>query len=511
MAFAEYFDKNLQAAAVLLKSLNSEAFKAVLENEIIGISFDEAAVSTREGRSTLDMAVRLIARLYPEIAITGLDSLAAAQVGAYTTLAAAINPNINANSAKVVTRRLVVGKTQIPAPESEARTWYIGSNNWITKVSACTPVGCGRSGNPFGAGVAACLGAANIFRSVFSAQLNGAATDDDLTVSVLDLNSRATKLVNPRFKSVELNQVHLVGAGAVGNGFLWAIAQLRCTGELVIVDDENVASGNLQRYVNTVSTDVGRPKSELAAAWCAPSGLVVHAHKGNWADYGTARNDWKFSRVAVAVDSAKARIQVQASLPKAIFNSWTQSGEAGISRHTFLGDMACLACLYIPTTKALNFDQIVLRALKLPDNPEMLMNVRVRLDQGSPTDRAFLETVAESSGVPIAALLMYEARPLRELYVEAICGGTILDFGARGTGGTDVPMVFQSALAGILLAVEIVADAGQFRKAPPTMTQIDLLRAFPRFPSHARRKHPGRNCLCMDEDFQLAYRAKYGT
>jgi hypothetical protein len=512
MAFADYFDKNAQAAALLLKGIQTDAFKAILEAEVIGIAFDGEAVASAEGCAAIDLTVKLMARLYPTVALIPQGKPAAKHLAAYAALATAINPNITIlERIDTVTRCIVVGATAFQAPKRRAiPTFYIGSDNWITRLSTTQPVACGASSNPFGAGVAACLGAANVFRSVFARQLPLAKPDTELAFSVLELDPLSKKPKNPPFKHADLGSLHLVGAGAVGNGFLWAVTRLDCTGDLHVVDAEVLATSNLQRYVYTDTTDVDKDKTALAVAWNANKQLQVHPHKATWVEYVTGRGDWKFERVAVAVDSAQARIQVQGSLPKKVFNSWTQAGEVGISRHDFLSDMACLACLYMPREQTVNYDQIVLRALKLPEHPVILMDVRTRLEGNLPTERAFLDMVATNSDVAIEHLLPYEGKPLRHLYVEAICGGAVLAFGGGdNVTKTDVPMAFQSALAGILLAADVVANAAALSKPMPTLTQIDLLRAFPQIPSHPQKKHQGQSCICGDADFTANYREKY--
>jgi hypothetical protein len=512
MAFADYFDKNAQAAALLLKGIQTDAFKTILEAEVIGIAFDGQAMASAEGHATLDLTVRLMARLYPTVALIAQDKPAAKHRAALAALATAINPNIAIlESIDTVTRWIVVGATTLRASKRRAMpTFYIGSDNWITRLSATQPVACGTSSNPFGAGVAACLGAANVFRSVFAAQLPLAKLDAELAFSVLELDPLSKKPKNPPFKRVDLGLLHLVGAGAVGNGFLWALMRLECTGDLHVVDAEALVTSNLQRYVYTVATDVDKDKTALAVSWNTNKQLQVHPHKATWDEYVTGRGDWKFDRIAVAVDSAQARIQIQGSLPRKVFNSWTQAGEVGVSRHDFLSGMACLACLYMPREQTVNYDQIVLRALKLPEHPVILMDVRTRLEGNLPTERAFLDMVAANSDVAIEHLLPYEGKPLRQLYVEAICGGAVLAFGGGdNVTRTDVPMAFQSALAGVLLAADVVADVATLRKPLPTLTQIDLLRAFPQIPSHPQKKHQGQSCICGDANFTANYRTKY--
>jgi hypothetical protein len=119
----------------------------------------------------------------------------------------------------------------------------------------------------------------------------------------------------------------------------------------------------------------------------------------------------------------------------------------------------------------------------------MLMDVRKSLDTNMPTERAFPENLVNASGVAIAQLQPYEGRPLRELYVEAICGGAVLEFVAGDhTAATNVPMAFQSALAGILLAADVVAGAAKLRPPLATVTQIVCCTSFPWF-----RRTSGRN------------------
>src|SRR5207244_2771974 len=115
-------------------------------------------------------------------------------------------------------------------------------------------------------------------------------------------------------------------------------------GTLTGVDDEAVDLTNLQRYVLATQNDREKSKTEAFSAALAGTGLTVKSHKGPWGDYLRSRGDTRLERVAVALDSAKDRIAVQAGLPRWVCNAWTQTGDLGVSRHEFLGEQACLAC-----------------------------------------------------------------------------------------------------------------------------------------------------------------------
>lgn len=513
MAIADFFHKNIQAASLVLNNFDANAFRAILEREVVGIAFDEKAIASVEGANTLDLLVRLLARFYPNIFLCPIANRSPEVAIALSELAKSINPKISLQkSAEKVSRWIVVGSTKLKRPKSSGKTiMYVGSDNWLAKLSKSGPVGSERSKNPFGAGAAACFAVANLFRAVFSNQLPGSTLDANVLFSALDFSIGDCQ-ENPKLKECDLDDLHLIGAGAVGNGFLWAVSRLNVTGRLHVVDGEKLDASNLQRYVMATPKDVGQNKVDIAKKWLHGGKIDMRSHRANWEDYLGERLNWSFERVAVAVDSAKARINIQAALPRTIFNSWTQGGEVGLSRHSFVDESACLACLYLPTAKAPNFDEIVLEALRLPNDEANLREVRTRLDTGIPTDRAFLERISGASNISVDRLSAFEGLPLAKFYSEAVCGGAVLEFSLeRHTATAEVPMAFQSALAGILLAADAVAEISKLRRRLPTITQIDLLRPVPLIPSSPRKKQPDLHCICSDLDFLARYREKYSS
>lgn len=79
--------------------------------------------------------------------------------------------------------------------------------------------------------------------------------------------------------------------------------------------------------------------------------------------------------------------------------------------------------------------------------------------------------------------------------------------GPKEVARTEVPMPFQSALAGILEAAILIAHAsGELRH--PGFTRLNLLK---RLPSSGASMHLSKNlrCFCNDEDYKQAYIEKY--
>lgn len=594
MALAPFFDKTALAAAAVLHGFEREHFAATLERQRIGLAFDTAAAESFEGRTTLLLWVNLTARLYPKLALLATGTAATIYRDVLESAARDVNPNIEfvgeiatesattASTAAAMSADhsgaevcglepvvLVVGDTEAAAFAVEPGTTvlYVGSDGWEARLSTSQPVGSGATMLPFGAAAAACLGAANVFRHVFRAQLADAALDDALTFSTLSLMSRVG--VDPVRgakldahsgelpEDVDLGEAVLVGAGAVGQGALWTLARVRCLrGRLHVVDREVVDASNPQRYVLAASADAGTSKVALAHELFRPagsglravspterSGLAVVPHAMRWGEFLASRpQPWRLPRVLVALDSARDRIAVQAALPRWIANAWTQPGDLGLSRHGALGAKACLACLYLPLSASpAHEDVLVADAVGLSTD---LMLVRHLLATNAPVDDAVIMRMAAGLGVPVEPLLPFRGRPLRAFYSEAVCGGIVLRLqsheqarrsGEHEAASTDradpsashqpvlsngqprdraamVPMAFQSVLAGVLLAATAVADAAGLPVPPLGQKAVlNLLRPITARLLVPLARHGSGKCLCQDVDYLAAFDAQWST
>src|SRR5205823_2709797 len=120
----------------------------------------------------------------------------------------------------------------------------VGSNGWTANVSTRSHRLCADTDVPFGAGVAACLAAGNLFRYVF---LPEPYFDTDATFRILQ-GDTPDVTTSPALRG-SLSDVVLAGAGAIGNAAAWALARVPMAGTVAIVDHQAIDLGNLQRYV----------------------------------------------------------------------------------------------------------------------------------------------------------------------------------------------------------------------------------------------------------------------
>ena len=495
MALADYFDRSATAVAHVLGGYDSQAIADLLNRHSVSVVLGSDAGDT-EGVALTDLLVRLLARLYPSLSFAGPSP---SDLEHWQQLALAINPRIEFSDAAGGVA-VAVGDAR-----SDAQTViYAGSSAWDAYVSTEGPRPIGTTSNPMGAGAAACLAAANVFRTTFD---TGALLDRDLTFSALEMSSSASSSI-PSLDSLDLGEGNVIaGLGAIGNGVAWVLGRLSVDGVVHLVDPESLELDNLQRYVMAERHDVNAPKVDIIARRFDTIKTVVH-HE-DWANF-VATNGNRWTRVLVALDSARDRRSVQATLPQWVANAWTQHGDLGVSVHPWTEEGACLRCLYLPTETLPSEDKLIARALQV-ERPERELQIRNLLHSNDPPPADFLDEVAQALAIERQQLEPFATRPLRDLYVQGICGGAVLPLSRIGDVDREmhVPLAHQSALAGVLLAGRLLTHA--LAQDPPTtmISRLDLSRPIPSVVTQPAQKDPRGICICQDDIYRDAHRLKY--
>ncbi len=491
---ADYFRRSAVAAAQVLAGFDEDAFRERLEQIAVGLSVNAEATVEPGGAALADLAVRLMARLYPTIALVGPSDT----IEPLATLARSVNPEIEICQAAEI--GIVIGGG-LPF----ARSIYAGYDGSDALVSGTTPQPAGEGAFVFGAAGSACVAAGELFRLLFLGG-DGDAPPDDVRFSVG--HGVREKELGPEVELAE--RCALIGAGAVGEAALWTLSRTPIRGRLHVVDLELVELSNMQRYVLTQRSDEHRPKVDIAAK--IDGSLEVVPHLNDLAAFvGEQGRLWDV--MLLALDSAPDRVAAQASLPRQIVNAWTQPDDLGVSVHSrFGGPGACVACLYLPTGPRKNEDQLVAETLGVP---ELQQQVRTLLATGQPVDQGFLVAVAQATGLPQEDVLRFAGRGVRELYVEGFCGGGLVPLSGIGRpqdGAQEihVPLAHQSALAGVLLAAALVELAAS---GPPEVTyavRTDVLNNPGRQTRQPLKAARDGRCICDDPDFVEIHTLKYG-
>lgn len=518
MAIAKYFSKDLLAINQLIKGSN-KGLEDILLKTRIGIAFDSNAIETFEGNKSLDLTIRLLSRLYPYISIIDLTGNNKSKVLELKKLATSINSRIEISTSTLDLSILLIAGFTKNNTECKGRTLYFGSDNWNACFSLSKPQKFTDSINPFGCGVSTCIAISNIFRLVFNDYLPENELDDNLVFSTISY-SISDISYNPDVVETIFKDVILVGIGAIGNGSLWAISNLpNVKGKLDLIDNEEVSLSNIQRYVMFSEKNISQIKVELAAKEFKSKDLKVTPYNMTWANYLKKRNNWNIETVAVAIDNKKDRIGIQSSLPKKIFNSYTEANLLGIARHIDFINSACMACGYIPSQKERNYINEVADNCNIPKLSNAIkdyinLNLDVDFIRTPQNTSSLLDVIAQANNIDRNKLVHFHGKKVSEFYSEFICGGVSLSLSGKENKVTniDAPLAFQSAMAGILLAAELVINSGNLRKNPIKLQS----HIYPLNPigqnnpfNHQLSKDNTGRCLCSDKDFKNQYSIKW--
>ena len=518
MAIARYFSKDLLAINQIIKSNNND-LERILLNTNIGIAFDKNAIETKEGNKALNLLIRLLCRLYSKLSIIDLTNKNKSKVSELKTLAKSINSQIEISKTLNGLNVLIVAGITENVIKNKGITLYFGSDNWNALFSLTKPQNFKDSYNPFGCGISACIVTSNVFRYVFKDFLKEKAIDEELIFSTINYSTIDTKY-NPDITNVTLSDVALVGIGAIGNGCIWALSNLNeIDGHLCLIDNEDVSLSNLQRYVMFLEKDINHNKVDLAVKEFKKKKIKVIPYKTTWSGYLKERNNWNIETVAVAIDNKKDRIGIQSSLPKKVLNSYTEANLLGIARHYDFINSACMACGYIPLQKERNYINEVADNCNIPNLSNAVkdyINLNLDVDAiSSPQNTSsLLDIIAQANNIERGKLDQFHGKKVNEFYSEFICGGIVLSLSDKenNISNIDAPLAFQSAMAGILLASEIVVDAINLREKPIKQQShiypLNPLGSNNPFNHQLAKDSTGR-CFCNDEIFKNQFLLKW--
>ena len=150
MALANFFDKISLSASQRIQSFDRTSFEQKLLSHCVGIYFATNSIETSEGRWGLDLAIRILARLYPNMKFVDFANNEESKqyLDALKDTARKINPAINLDEDAVPTIILIVG--ELNCFESNVPVIHVGSKNWTAYYSIHTSKDCSNSNNPFG-------------------------------------------------------------------------------------------------------------------------------------------------------------------------------------------------------------------------------------------------------------------------------------------------------------------------------------------------------------------------
>ncbi len=215
-------------------------------------------------------------------------------------------------------------------------------------------------------------------------------------------------------------------------------------GRFEIVDDDKVASGNLNRQIWFESDDINSPKAECLAEKAQPffPRLTLVPRYSRLQDLPEKSEGPWLRRLVVAVDSRRARRSLQNEMPGEVFDaSTTDIREIVLHHHIQPTDSGCLSCIYEPDNEELTREQHIADHL----------GVSVAMVRAERISVPAAEIIAQRYPGLVTAQLVGTAY---DTLFKQLCAE-----GHLGTvAGRQIiaPFAFVSVLAGTMLALELV-------------------------------------------------------
>ena len=272
--------------------------------------------------------------------------------------------------------------------------------------------------------------------------VGGPSADDGLRIPL-----KAVVGPDPTWFStpIDLRDTYLAGAGAVGNGFLFALQHFNVSGSIVIVDPDGVSDGNLNRCIFFTDADIDKPKAQRLAENAAPHfpNLKLPPEVRTLQELGRLKEDDRWlKRLIVGVDSRRTRRKLQGEIPREVFDASTTGIVEGVfHHHEQPTEAACLSCIYHETADELAREQHIAEVLGVT-----LEDVKQHHISANAAQRIHAR-------YPDVAFDRIQGQAYDSLF-KALCSERKL----LGPDNRQVlaPFAFVSVLAGAYLAIEVV-------------------------------------------------------
>lgn len=328
------------------------------------IEGNAAFLRSRTGQIVWAVTLNLLARLYK-----GIDEFQLVIDPEIERISHVLIPNKETNLRKASLRlladlnpshyRIAEGYPEIDTGEwvfiriggavrADGRTVAVGANGWRAFINDSRWRELKPDDNPLGAIIAACLGAAAVYKLLYPLK-----EDTSITSFVFSAYDHRIGLdgPNPAFELIDLPKSYIAGAGAVGMAFLYAlgsVTSIRTSGGLHVTDHDPLDDTNLNRCILAILTDIKRLKIDVLKEWLGSSNLGLHIYPDQWqafverAEHSDPKNyEWVIS----CVDRYEGRRAVQYDrLPKVLLTTGTNDFLLSVSRHVLNDGLACGLC-----------------------------------------------------------------------------------------------------------------------------------------------------------------------
>ncbi len=201
--------------------------------------------------------------------------------------------------------------------------------------------------NPIGPVAAACLAVADVFKVFTNAPASYRIKGR--VFSIFDLSLTDSVQVHPTLPSnLSTGTTQMIGVGSVGSAVVYLLGLLPITGNLTLIDHQDVEYENLDRSPIFMMSDVGRSKVDVARDWLAPGQLLGTPYPVNYSEFieKYGRGNPSPDLVLLLANEENVYSVLQNNFPPLVLYGTTTAGwGVNLGRHIPLQE-ECVLCRY---------------------------------------------------------------------------------------------------------------------------------------------------------------------
>ena len=233
---------------------------------------------------------------------------------------------------------------------------YLSSNGWSIYLSRKKPCPWRIfTRNLLSAIYIASLGVGEVFKLLVE-DYASVEIIDDFIYDFITHGKTNQPVINPLLPSYLDINLTLVGCGAIGQAIAFVLDQFELRGKITLIDPDIIDESNKQRYLLAFNENIGMSKTQFLSKYLMDNknNLLtalefIQPYEISITIYESLFN---MENVFISVDNKRTRVNLQAALPRRIWNIWTDTAQGilryGIGKHDFINEYQCLACAYYP-------------------------------------------------------------------------------------------------------------------------------------------------------------------
>jgi hypothetical protein len=351
--------------------------------------------------------------------------------------------------------------------------------------------------------------AATAFNRTVGPILGKTDFEPELSICLLDYSS-SKSAVPAVLPVIQIPRATLIGCGAIGNAFIYALSVLpEVTGILQIVDPDWFTRTNAHRYMLAGMNVAREPrlfKTTRAKEFLAHhSRLKVEGYEKNFQKFLEEDcDDRRVPFLISAVDDHAKRRLLGRETPLEAINASTGSFTLVTTAHYGAygrEQSPCVGCHYPYHTAETERHTVIARETGLSlSEVESLSTTNAAM---TPT---LLATIAVFRGLPANNYADFEGQPFDSFYQHGICGGTEVK---TTNGMLEIPLAHVSAAAGVLMAAELVKRfTPELREyALDNFLQLDMVNLTSNW--FQEKKSARGDCECQTDIYKRRFLGKY--